>query len=108
MGYDQKLFREMIGLLLEDGPRRLHQAQQGLEDRDAKQIHHAAHTLKGLAANFSAQATVDAAAAVERLANANQWGDLPQALARLDDALAELLAALQPLAKSASQSIGSS
>lgn len=108
MGYDQKLFREMIGLFQEDGPRRLNDVHQAYENRDATGVHQAAHTLKGLAANFSAQPAVEAAAQVEQLARANQWTDLVPALARLDDALAELLTALQPLMKaSSSQSMTS-
>jgi protein-histidine pros-kinase len=102
MGYDQKLFREMIGLFQEDGPQRLKDAHQAYEQRDATRVHQAAHTLKGLAANFSAQPAVEAAAQVEQLARANQWSDLVPALARLDDALAELLTALQPLLKASS------
>lgn len=104
MGYDQQLFREMIALILEDGPKRLQDVQDAFAANDAKKMHHAAHTLKGLAANFSAQRAMDAAALVERLARAGEWTDLRPAVTKLDDAVVELLAALQPLRRSAAPS----
>src|SRR5262245_60165190 len=67
MGQDQQLFREMIGLLQEDGPRRMLEVTNGLAERSAPRIRHAAHSLKGLTANFSAPRAVGAAARLEHL-----------------------------------------
>jgi HPt (histidine-containing phosphotransfer) domain-containing protein len=97
MAFDASLFREMIELLQDDGPRRLREVQAGLESRELKRVHHAAHSLKGLAANFSAARTTQAAAAVESLAKSgDDQGRLPAAAQELGQALDELLVALAP------------
>jgi len=102
MGHDRQLFREMIGLLREDGPRRLDDATHGLSERSAPRIRHAAHTLKGLTANFSAARAVGAAARLEHLAREEHWTEIEPAVAELEEALAELLASLEPYTDQAS------
>jgi FOG: HPt domain len=95
MAFDAQLFGEMIDLLREDGPRRMQELQAGLESGDLPRMHHAAHSLKGLAANFSAGRTVQAAAHVEKLAKTGQSGqELTTAVAELQEALGELLTEL--------------
>lgn len=104
MAFDQQLFGEMIGLLRDDGPRRMCDLRAALDAGDMSRVHHAAHSLKGLAANFNAARTVQAAAEVEQLA---KRGEAPQRLAaavpQLAEALDELLMELAshvPLATS--------
>src|SRR5262245_35541172 len=72
MAFDAQLFREMIDLLQEDGPRRLRTLTAALQAGDWPRVHHAAHSLKGLAANFNATRTIAAAAEVEKLARAGK------------------------------------
>jgi HPt (histidine-containing phosphotransfer) domain-containing protein len=98
MGHDGQLFREMIGLLQEDSPRLLHQVESALKERDAERVRHAAHTLKGLTANFSGLRAMEAAEALEKLARASKWDEMGRAATDLDEAVAELRTALQPLA----------
>ena len=108
MGHDGQLFREMIGLLQEDSPRLLHQVERGLKDRDAEQVRHAAHTLKGLTANFSGLRAMEAAEAMEHLARASKWEEMDRAATELDEAVAELRTALLPLAAPSNGSTGAS
>src|SRR5262245_9956609 len=68
MAFDGQLFVEMVDLLSDDGPRRMHELQAALAAGETSRVRHAAHSLKGLAANFSAPRAVQAAAEVERLA----------------------------------------
>src|SRR5262249_44992302 len=96
MGQDRQLFREMIALLQEDGPRRLGEVARGLAERSAPQIRHAAHSLKGLTANFSAARAVGAAARLEHLAREEHWTEMEPAVAELDEALSELITSLEP------------
>jgi HPt (histidine-containing phosphotransfer) domain-containing protein len=87
----------MVELLQDDGPRRLREVQGGLEAHELVRVHHAAHSLKGLAANFSAARATQAAASVESLAkNGDAEGRLPAAAEELGRALDELLVALAP------------
>ena len=99
MGNDQQLFREMIGLLREDGPRRMAEVASGMAERRAPQIRHAAHSLKGLCANFSAARAVGAAARLEHLAREAHWTEIEPAVAELEEAVAELIASLEPYAE---------
>lgn len=98
MGNDEILLREMAALLLEDGPNRMQEALVGLKLQDARRTLHAAHTLKGLAANFGALRTVAAAARLEDLARGEKWSDMKPAADTLQQALDELLRELRPLA----------
>ncbi len=98
MGDDESLLREMAALLLEDGPQRMQQVVAGLKSHNAKDIVHAAHTLKGLTANFGAARAVAAAARLEDLARKEKWAEMGVAADALEQALTELLQALRPLA----------
>lgn len=104
MGNDETLLREMAILLLEDGPRRMHEAVSSLKSHDALRTLHAAHTLKGLAANFGALRTVSAAARLEDLARREIWAEMKPAADTLQQALDELLHELRPLASLANES----
>jgi two-component system, sensor histidine kinase and response regulator len=94
MGDDGELFQEMVSLLRTDVPRWLSIASGAQREGDPQRLQRAAHTLKGLTANFGASRAVAAAAAVEQLAKTQQSTDVPAAMAELEDALDELLAAL--------------
>jgi HPt (histidine-containing phosphotransfer) domain-containing protein len=108
MALDQELFREMISLLAEDGPRRMSELNSALERGDLARVHHAAHSLKGLAANFNAARAVEAAGKVEHLAKSGPSDGLPAATRELEQALGELLAELQRDALDADVSASSS
>jgi two-component system sensor histidine kinase/response regulator len=96
MGNDGNLFLEMVGLLRTDAPLWLQALHSAQHRGDAQRTQRAAHTLKGLAANFGAERAVAAAAAVERLAKAHSSDGLTGAVAELDESLNELLTALTP------------
>src|SRR5262245_15949669 len=98
MGNDESLLREMALLILEDGPSRLREAQRGLQERDAQRVLHAAHTLKGLGANFGAARAVAAAAKLEELARRQQWTEMNAAAESVQQSWDELLRALRPIA----------
>lgn len=94
MGNDRDLFQEMASLLRSDAPPLLMVVQTSIKAGDAARLHRAAHTLKGLAANFGAARAVAAAAEVERLAKTGQSAGMPAAIVELEESLDELIAAL--------------
>jgi HPt (histidine-containing phosphotransfer) domain-containing protein len=96
MGHDEQLFSEMAGFLQEDGPRWQREIQQGLATRDAWKTRRAAHTLKGLVANFGAARAVSAASQIEQAANSEDWSSIGDAIPEMDAALHELQAELAP------------
>ena len=98
MGQDLRLFRDMVGFLRDDSPRWLQELRAGLQNRDDRRVRHAAHTLKGLAANFGAPRVERAARVVEQGAGQRDWPELAAETRELEQALDELLAALGPFA----------
>ena len=103
MGNDEALFREMVGLLKTDAPQWFGALSTAHAERDMAKLQRAAHTLKGLAANFGASRAVNAAAEMERLAKLRQTAGMDSALSELKESLDELIAALaSPLATSPS------
>ena len=95
MGGDQNLFREIVGLLIADAPPLLKTVRLGRQAADYAGVQLAAHTLKGLAANFGAERAVAAAADVERRAKQRDESGMEAAVAELAEALDELVAALE-------------
>jgi HPt (histidine-containing phosphotransfer) domain-containing protein len=94
MGFDQQLYEEMVRLLVEDCPRRLAQLRSAVDARNLESAQHAAHSLKGLAANFSANQAVQAAAAIERGAIDGRWDLIVSGLPRIQDNFAVFLRAV--------------
>jgi two-component system, sensor histidine kinase and response regulator len=74
VGGSQALMREVIDLFLEDCPRLLSAVRQGLADGDGAAVHRTAHTLKGSAGNFGAQAVI---ALARRLEAHAREGNIP-------------------------------
>jgi HPt (histidine-containing phosphotransfer) domain-containing protein len=74
----------MVQFFDEDSPPLLEAIRAGIREGDAEQVGRAAHTLKGLAANFNAEPTVAAARRLE------QVGQNPEHLEQAAPALAEL------------------
>ena len=96
MGNDEELFLEMIHILRDDAPRRFGEIQSGLSSGDLAQVQRAAHSLKGLVANFGAERAQAAAARVEQLAKHGDPEAIPPSLAELKEAVQQLVAALEP------------
>ncbi len=77
---DRELLAELAQFFLEDSPGLLEKLRDGLRNGKARDVQRAAHSLKGLAANFGAREAVDAAHVVEE---SGQSGDLAAAAAAL-------------------------
>jgi PAS domain S-box-containing protein len=73
VGGDADLLKELVGMFIEEYPKLLAQIREGLERQDAASASSAAHQLKGLLAQFGAEAARQAAYAVEQPA---RQGDL--------------------------------
>ncbi len=76
IGGDKALLAELAAMFVQDYPRLLDSVRVGLRSADPKAVHSAAHQLKGLLAQFSANRARDAAFAVEQ---AGREGNLKQA-----------------------------
>jgi HPt (histidine-containing phosphotransfer) domain-containing protein len=94
MGGDAELFQEMVALLRSDAPRHLAVAWRAWREHDWPTLTRAAHTLKGLAANFGAGRAVSTAAELERVAKSGEGAAAESLLGDLGMALEELEASL--------------
>jgi two-component system sensor histidine kinase/response regulator len=94
LGDDAELLRDLIGFFFEDSPPLLEQLQQAVAERNANVIERAAHSLKGLASNFSGQRAVQAALRLEKMGHSNDLAHSADALATLQNELAALRGAL--------------
>jgi CheY-like chemotaxis protein len=95
LGGDESLLHELIRLFLEDAPSLVEKIRAGLDGGDSEAVARAAHNLMGLAANFDAAPTVDAAKRIERLAGSDDGRALRPALADLEAELTLLQSALE-------------
>lgn len=96
MGNDPHLFEEMVGFLLTDTPQLLARATSGWESQDWPVVERAAHTLKGLVSNFGAERATATASSVEQFAKQHDGAAVRRLLPELNEAVAELQAALAP------------
>ena len=87
MGGDRDLLVEMARFYLEDTPGLLQTLRASLQEQKAEEATRAAHSLKGLSANFDAHAAVQTALAVE---TAGRSGDLACAAALVPDLQAQI------------------
>jgi HPt (histidine-containing phosphotransfer) domain-containing protein len=79
--------RELLVLFAEDCPRMLDEIRRAIDTRDASELRHAAHALKGSVANFAAPRAVAAALALELMGREGDLTDAERGFRRLKDEL---------------------
>jgi HPt (histidine-containing phosphotransfer) domain-containing protein len=94
LGGDAVLFREIVALFMEDSRQLMDRAHQGLAGEDCALLERAAHSLKGLAANFDAGEVVWAAQSVEQFAHERDLAGAASSIERLAGAVIHLRDAL--------------
>lgn len=93
---DQELFCSLVEFFNEDHAPLMASIKQGIEQNDAALVHRSAHSLKGLAANFDADAVVEAALEVERHGREERIDEAKEPFERLELLIEALLAELLP------------
>ena len=101
LGGDRELLAELAGMFLDQLPELLQQTGEGLAGQDTGAAVTPAHTLKGLLAQFGAEAAFALAREVESAARLNQRPAALDAFARLEQACALARPELQALASPA-------
>jgi len=85
LGGDQQLLSELVGIFIDDGPKRLQAIRAALTASNVREVEHVAHSLKGSAAILGATRLQTAALALEDAAhdgNTENGPDLVSAIAR--------------------------
>lgn len=95
LGGDENLFRELVEYFVEDSAQILDQMRAAARSRDAAELERAAHSIKGLAANFEGRAAVEIARDIEGLAQSGSIESLEPLIGQLDECVRQLLAVLQ-------------
>ena len=83
LGGDRRLLSELVGIFVDDGPKRLQAIRVALTEADVQQIEHAAHNLKGSAAILGATRLQTAALALEDAAHDGHTEDGPDLVAQI-------------------------
>ncbi|NLS92541.1 MAG: PAS domain S-box protein [Planctomycetaceae bacterium] len=84
LGGDEGLFRDIVRLFDQDAPGLLQTIRTSLAEAEAAELQRAAHSLRGLAANFGAKDAVDRAIRLERLGESGRLDDAAEALEELE------------------------
>lgn len=95
--HDWEFLGDTVEMLAADGPALLLRIRQAVDARDAAALSRAAHTLKGMIANFCADAPHATAFELERMGKAGDLSSAPPAVAALENQLQSLTTALQAL-----------
>jgi HPt (histidine-containing phosphotransfer) domain-containing protein len=97
---DSEFLRELIGIYLDDSPKRLAQLEEAIARQDAAMIIRSAHTLKGSSGNFGAEQFAKIAQEIETHAKAGNMAAAAAGMPALKSAFEQVTAALQQLARS--------
>jgi len=96
---DRELFGELAGFFLEDVPGLMDDLERAIALSEMEGVHHAAHSIKGMAANLGARAAADAARRLELQGQQGQLDEAPAAFAQLRRDVDALLKTLPELTR---------
>ena len=99
LGGDADLFQDLAQFFLEDTPDLLQTMRMAITSKDAAELERAAHSMKGLAANFDGLPAVKAALIVERMGHAGDWNGAVERVEEIEREVMRLSAALRPYLK---------
>ena len=99
---NEKLYRELVQVFLRDLPRLTGLLRAAVENRSAKDLHAAAHSLKGSASHLGASAVVQAAWVLEKMGHDGDLTEVANSFQLLERDLQELTPLLQSLASDGS------
>jgi HPt (histidine-containing phosphotransfer) domain-containing protein len=92
LGGDQQLLRELVGIFVDDSPKRLQAMRAAMTTADVRQLEHVAHSLKGSASILGANRLQRAALALEDAAHDGQTDNSPDLVARIANELEQVMA----------------
>jgi HPt (histidine-containing phosphotransfer) domain-containing protein len=82
---DQELVKAVIRRFLEDLPQQVNRLKQSLEAGDAQSVHRQIHSIKGAAANISANSLVSLALRMEKAAAEGNLQSVTESLPALEN-----------------------
>lgn len=85
VGNDPEILNSMVEYFFEDAPVLLKEISRQVQLGDADELARAAHSLKGLCANFNADTAAEAAKAIEQMGHQGDLQNAPEAIPALKD-----------------------
>ena len=95
VGGDEAMLRDLVEMFFVECPKLIEQIREHIASADGSELRRAAHTLKGSAHVFGAAAAAEAAHRLEEIGREEAFADAEEALALLEDEVAQLLPALR-------------
>jgi two-component system sensor histidine kinase/response regulator len=92
LGGDQALLRELVGIFMDDGPKRLEALRRAMTASDIQLLEQVAHSLKGSAAILGASRLQGSALALEEAAQDGRAENLVDLVADIECELERVLA----------------
>ena len=87
---DMELLKEIIGIFLDDYPKTMALIEAAVNESNATNLEHYAHSLKGAASNFGAATTVEAALNLEMMGRNGDLASAAQLLSQLRQEVSKL------------------
>jgi HPt (histidine-containing phosphotransfer) domain-containing protein len=94
---DDSFFQDLVQIFLDDSPQRIAEMEQALAKGVARQLMHAAHSLKGSSSNFGAGRLRALSEQLELLGRQGSLGDAPGQLHALKEEFVRVKTALEAL-----------
>ncbi|MCE2450123.1 MAG: response regulator [Candidatus Latescibacteria bacterium] len=95
VGGDEDMLRDLAEMFFAECPKLMQQIREHIAGANGPELRRAAHTLKGSAHVFGAEAAAEAAHRLEEIGREEAFADAEEALALLEDEVARLLPALR-------------
>ena len=95
VGGDEAMLSDLTEMFFAECPKLMQQIREHIAGANGPELRRAAHTLKGSAHVFGAEATAEAAHRLEEIGREEAFADAGEALALLEDEVARLLPALR-------------
>ncbi len=96
---DRELLREIVEIFREDFPRYAEELRTAVKRENAAEVMRAAHTLKGMLANFAARRAAAAVAKLEELGKSGEMGQLAVAMEEFEKEAAGIMPELETVTK---------
>lgn len=95
---NDEFLREIVGIFLEDTPKRLSELEECLAKQDVRSFTRAAHSIKGSSANVGAAYLRSAAERLEHKSNAEGLSDVTAQISEVRERFAEAKTELERIA----------
>jgi HPt (histidine-containing phosphotransfer) domain-containing protein len=92
--YDSELLGELLTIFKRDYPRRLHSLREAIIGAEMKQVEAMSHSLKGMFSNLAMERAAAVAAHLEQMGHNRARAGLEDALALLEQEVADVLPVL--------------